>query len=119
LDDIGREFDSSDDEVTDNGGHEAALDDEFNPDEEPNACSTVERLERSEEIHIGTRPSATTATLDGLNGATRWQVNRRFGERSVQCKQSHCFGMLPSNRRAQVQSSSMTWKPRLSAARRR
>lgn len=90
LDDIGREFDSTDDETAtdtvstslDKGGE---ADDPLYEDDESNICSTVELHERSEEVHIGTRPSATTSTLDGLSGATRWQVNRRFGERSIRC----------------------------------
>lgn len=92
LDDIGREFDSSDEELTDCPEQSGGYEHEPCSDDESNAYSAVEIHERSEDIHLDTRPSATAATLDGLNGATRWQVNRHFGERSVPCK---CTLALP------------------------
>lgn len=84
LDDIRCEFESSDDELADY--QEQISDRKPLSDDESNVSSTVELHEQSENIYLDTRSSAIIATLDGLNGATRWQVNRYFGECSVTCR---------------------------------
>lgn len=86
LEDIGRDFDSTDNEAAANSDHDGDVDDQLYHDERSNTYSTIELHERTEQIHIGTKPSATITTLDGLTGATRWQVNRRFGDRSIRCR---------------------------------
>ncbi|CEJ95281.1 hypothetical protein VHEMI10770 [[Torrubiella] hemipterigena] len=83
LEDLGREFDTSDDDYTNNQTSDDEYNQQIDSDTILNECSSLELHDRSEEIHLDT--IYTQADADIVGRVARWHINQRFGEQSISC----------------------------------